>query len=138
MIMLHSGYAFRAFNTHGRALFTLVHRAMATNEDDYVITEGAHCSAAPRVGWNFGDGHMHNEHVASPRCRSGATSNPARCASSCSMRRPIHRQRQEYRLVDAATGSSSALPVHCDRRPGPTPARQRSADPVGRHAAFAA
>ena len=35
------GYAFRAMNTHGRALFTLAHRAMAgQNEDDYVITDG--------------------------------------------------------------------------------------------------
>ena len=28
-IPLYLGYAFRAFNTHGRALFTLAHRAMA-------------------------------------------------------------------------------------------------------------
>ncbi len=35
---LYMGYAFRAFNTHGRAMFTLAHRAMAgQNEDDYVL-----------------------------------------------------------------------------------------------------
>ena len=38
---LYMGYAFRAFNTHGRAMFTLAHRAMAGhNEDDYVLTDG--------------------------------------------------------------------------------------------------
>ena len=38
---MYLGYAFRAMNTHGRALFTLAHRAMAgQNEDDYVITDG--------------------------------------------------------------------------------------------------
>ena len=40
-IPIYMGYAFRGFNTHGRALFTLAHRAMAgQNEDDYVITDG--------------------------------------------------------------------------------------------------
>jgi len=60
---LYMGYAFRAFNTHGRAMFTLAHRAMAgQNEDDYVLTDGERiCSTA--IGWNFGDGHMHNEQL---------------------------------------------------------------------------
>ena len=31
-IPIYMGYAFRAFNTHGRALFTLAHRAMAGHE----------------------------------------------------------------------------------------------------------
>ena len=40
-IPIYMGYAFRGFNTHGKALFTLVHRAMAGhNEDDYSITDG--------------------------------------------------------------------------------------------------
>ena len=35
-IPLYMGYAFRAFNTHGKALFTLVHRAMnGQNEAEY-------------------------------------------------------------------------------------------------------
>ena len=62
-IPIYMGYAFRAFNTHGKALFTLAHRAMAgQNEDDYSITDGERiCSMA--IGWNFGDGHMHNEQL---------------------------------------------------------------------------
>src|SRR5690606_8265879 len=52
---LYMGYAFRAFNTHGKALFTLAHRAMAGHdEDDYTIIDGERiCSTA--IGWNFGD-----------------------------------------------------------------------------------
>ena len=63
MIFLYKGYAFRGFNSHGKALLTLVHNALAgRNEDEYVITEGERlCSTA--VGWNFGDGHMHNEQL---------------------------------------------------------------------------
>src|SRR5689334_5601589 len=57
------GYAFRAMNTHGRALFTLANRAIPPGrESEYTIVDGERiCSTA--VGWNFGDGHMHNEQL---------------------------------------------------------------------------
>jgi hypothetical protein len=102
-IPLYMGYAFRAFNTHGKALFTLVHRAMAgQNEDDYAITDGERiCSMA--LGWNFGDGHMHNEQlIAAMQRRCGFTPGEVRVVLLDAQ--PIHRQRQAYRLVDAATG----------------------------------
>lgn len=103
LVMLHSGYAFRAMNTHGRALFTLVHRAMADGDEaDYVVTEGERlCSTA--IGWNFGDGHMHNEQlIAAMQERCGFEPGEVRVVLLDAQ--PIHRQRQEYRLVDAATG----------------------------------
>ncbi|MFG1931047.1 DUF3556 domain-containing protein [Mycobacterium sp. NPDC048908] len=100
---LYMGYAFRAFNTHGRAMFTLAHRAMAgQNEDDYVLTDGERiCSTA--IGWNFGDGHMHNEQLIEAlheRCQF----EPGEVRIVLIDAQPIHKQRQEYRLVDAATG----------------------------------
>ena len=103
LVMLHSGYAFRAMNTHGRALFTLVHRAMAGgNEADYVLTEGERlCSTA--IGWNFGDGHMHNEQLIAAmqeRCHF----EPGEVRVVLLDAQPIHSQQQSYRLVDAATG----------------------------------
>lgn len=103
LVMLHSGYAFRAMNTHGRALFTLVHRAMADgNEDDYVVTEGERlCSTA--IGWNFGDGHMHNEQLINAM-QELCHFEPGEVRVVLLDAQPIHRQRQEYRLVDAATG----------------------------------
>lgn len=62
-IPIYMGYAFRGFNTHGRALFTLAHRAMAgRDEEAYSVTDEERiCSMA--LGWNFGDGHMHNEQL---------------------------------------------------------------------------
>lgn len=102
-IPLYLGYAFRAMNTHGRALFTLAHRAMAgANEDDYTITDGERiCSTA--VGWNFGDGHMHNEQlIAALQERCGFEPGEVRVVLLDGQ--PIHRQTQRYRLVDAATG----------------------------------
>ena len=100
---MYLGYAFRAMNTHGRALFTLAHRAMAgQNEDDYVLTDGERlCSTA--IGWNFGDGHMHNEQLIAAmqrRCRF----EPGEVRVVLLDAQPIHKQTQAYRLVDAATG----------------------------------
>ena len=102
-IPIYMGYAFRGFNTHGRALFTLAHRAMAgQNEDDYSVTDGERiCSTA--LGWNFGDGHMHNEQLIAAmqrRCHF----EPGEVRVVLLDAQPIHRQTQRYRLVDAATG----------------------------------
>ena len=102
-IPIYMGYAFRGFNTHGRALFTLAHRAMAgQNEDDYVITDGERiCSTA--IGWNFGDGHMHNEQlIAAMQQRCHFVPGEVRVVLLDAQ--PIHQQTQAYRLVDAATG----------------------------------
>jgi hypothetical protein len=102
-IPMYMGYAFRAFNTHGRALFTLAHRAMAGhNEDDYVLTDGERiCSTA--IGWNFGDGHFSNEQLVAAlhkRCHF----EPGEVRVVMLDAQPIHRQTQQYRLVDAVTG----------------------------------
>ena len=102
-IPIFMGYAFRGFNTHGKALFTLVHRAMAGHdEDDYAITDGERiCSTA--MGWNFGDGHLHNEHlIAALHRRCGFEPGEVRVVLLDAQ--PIHRRTQRYRLVDAATG----------------------------------
>jgi hypothetical protein len=102
-IPIYMGYAFRGFNTHGKALFTLAHRAMAgQDEDDYTLTDGERiCSTA--VGWNFGDGHMTNEQLIdalAQRCRF----EPGEVRVVILDAQPIHRKTQQYRLVDAATG----------------------------------
>ncbi len=102
-IPMYMGYAFRAFNTHGRALFTLAHRAMAGyDEDDYVLTDGERI-VSTAIGWNFGDGHMSNEQLVAAlqkRCQF----EPGEVRIVMLDAQPIHRQTQQYRLVDAATG----------------------------------
>ncbi len=102
-IRLYQGYAFRAFNTHGRALFTLAHRAMAgRDEDDYTLVGGERM-ASTALGWNFGNGHMSNEQlIAALRQRCDFESGEVRVVLLDAQ--PIHRQCQRYRLVDAATG----------------------------------
>ncbi|MGW3281880.1 DUF3556 domain-containing protein [Nocardia rhamnosiphila] len=132
-IPLYLGYAFRAFNTHGKALFTLAHRAMAGHDEaDYVLTDGERiCSTA--LGWNFGDGHLHSEQlIAALQQRCGFEPGEVRVVLLDAQ--PIHRQTQRYRLVDAATGEFESgsvrvadmvvrqpwdddVPVYPDRRP---------------------
>ncbi|MES3639180.1 DUF3556 domain-containing protein [Mycobacterium intracellulare] len=102
-LYLYMGYAFRAFNTHGRALFTLAHRAMGGyNEDDYVLVDGERI-VSTAIGWNFGDGHMSNEQLVAA-LHSRCHFEPGEVRIVMLDAQPIHRQRQEYRLVDAATG----------------------------------
>ena len=103
LVPLHLAMAFRGMNTHGLALFTLVHRALAGyDEDDYNLCEGETLCAMV-LGWNFGDGHLHNEClVEALQQRCGFEPGEVRVVILDAQ--PIHKQRQEYRLVDAATG----------------------------------
>lgn len=102
-IPMYMGYAFRSFNTHGRALFTLAHRAMAgRNEDDYTLTDGERI-VSTAIGWNFGDGHMSNEQLVAA-LQSRCHFEPGEVRIVMLDAQPIHRQTQQYRLVDAATG----------------------------------
>jgi hypothetical protein len=100
---LYMGYAFRSFNTHGRALFTLAHRAMAgRGEGDYVLTDGERI-VSTAIGWNFGDGHMSNEQLVAA-LQSRCHFEPGEVRIVMLDAQPIQVQRQQYRLVDAATG----------------------------------
>jgi hypothetical protein len=103
LVPIHLAFAFRGMNTHGRALYTLVHRALTGyDEDDYNLCEGENLCAMV-LGWNFGDGHMHNECLIDAlQQRCGFEPGDVRVVILDAQ--PIHVQRQEYRLVDAATG----------------------------------
>jgi hypothetical protein len=97
------GYAFRAMHSHGRALLSLIPRACGpTDETDYVMVEGE-LIAGVVLGWNFGDGHLHNEQLVEAlqeRCHFA----PGELRIVMLEAQPIQRQVQRYRLVDACTG----------------------------------
>lgn len=80
---LYMGYAFRSSNSHGRALFTLAHRAMSgTPEEQYVLTDGERICSTAMAGTSAT--------ATSPTSSSSnhssavADSSRARCGSSCS------------------------------------------------------
>ncbi|AII10792.1 DUF3556 domain-containing protein [Rhodococcus opacus] len=100
-IMLTKGQVWRSMHTHGRALNGLITRAV-DNEDDYTIRDGEFI-AGPTLGWNFGEGHLHNEQLLAAlqrRCHFDAGELRVVILES----QPMHRQRQAYKIVDAKTG----------------------------------
>ena len=100
-LLLYKGLAWRAMHTHGRALMGLLPRAVP-DLDAYVIREGE-AVAGMVLGWNFGDGHLHDESLLrAVQERCGYADGDLRVVILESQ--PIHRQRQHYRIVDAATG----------------------------------
>ena len=59
--MLYKGLAFRAMHSHGRALNGLLPRAV-DDARGYHIREGELVAGVVN-GWNFGDGHFHDEQL---------------------------------------------------------------------------
>jgi hypothetical protein len=100
-MLLYKGLAWRAMHTHGRALMGLLPRAVP-DLDAYVVREGE-TIAGMVLGWNFGDGHLHDESLLRAiQERCGYAEGDLRVVILESQ--PIHRQRQHYRIVDAAAG----------------------------------
>ncbi|CAM4334758.1 hypothetical protein MB901379_02065 [Mycobacterium basiliense] len=121
-IMADKTAAFRAMHTHGRALNGLLPRAV-DNEADYKIREGE-IVAGPLVGWNFGEGHLHNEQlVEAVQRRCNFADGDVRVIILEGQ--PIHVQKQWYRIVDAKTGLIEAGYVDVKdmltRQPWPEP-----------------
>ena len=100
-IMIDKVGAFRAMHPHGRALNGLLPRAI-DDEAGYRVREGE-IVAGPLVGWNFGEGHLHNEQlVAAVQRRCQFAEGDVRVIILEGQ--PIQTQRQAYRIVDANTG----------------------------------
>jgi len=96
--------AFRAMHVHGRAINALVLRAVGgeANEAGYIIREGE-VVAGPLIGWNFGEGHLHNEQLlAAVQRRCHFDEGDVRIVVLEGQ--PIHSPRQAYRIVDAKSG----------------------------------
>jgi hypothetical protein len=101
--ILEKGLAFRAMHSHGRALNALFARAAAPSEvDDYFVREGEVISGIV-TGWNFGDGHFHNEQLLDAITEQCAFE-PGDLRVVMLESQPAHVQRQHYRIHDAATG----------------------------------
>jgi hypothetical protein len=99
--LLHKGLAFRAMHSHGRALMGLLPRAV-DDVEAYDVRDGELVSNVVN-GWNFGDGHFHNQQLleaVQERCAYEEGQIRVIVLES----QPAHRQTQSYRIYDAATG----------------------------------
>lgn len=96
------GYAFRSFHTHGRALWALVPRACGVDHEDYFVLDGE-VLAGTTLGWNFGDGHLHDEQLIEA-LQNRCDFRPGDVRIVLLESEPFARGTQEYRLIDPATG----------------------------------
>jgi hypothetical protein len=93
--------AFRSMHSHGRALNALAGRAVE-HIDDYHVREGE-LVAGVVAGWNFGDGHFHNQQLLAAVQEQCAFA-PGELRIATLEGQPAHKRIQHYRIFDAATG----------------------------------
>jgi hypothetical protein len=101
-VVMHKLLTFRALQYDGRAHFGLMPRAGGPDHEDMIIMEGE-VVAGTLVGWDFGDGHLHNEQLIDAlRQRCGFAPGELRVVVLESQ--ALGSDRREYRLVDGAIG----------------------------------
>lgn len=132
--------AFRIMHLHGRALQSLVPRAV-DDPEPYEWVDGE-LVAGIALGWNFGDGHLHDERLLRAlQVRCGFAPGELRCIFVESQ--PLHRRRLAWRIADAATGPIDAGEIEVDellrRQPwGPAMAMAARAEPEAKDPAAGA
>jgi len=114
--------AFRLMHLHGRALQLLLPKAVDRLED-YEWVDGE-IAAGLVLGWNFGDGHLHDEQLLhSVQAQCGFSEGELRCIFVEAQ--PFGRPALAYRIHDAATGEleRGSIDVNELRRLQPWPDR---------------
>jgi hypothetical protein len=99
--LMEKGIGFRALHSHGRALIGLLPRAV-DDVDAYHVREGELVSGVVN-GWNFGDGHFHDEQLLDAVQQQCHFADGDVCIVVLESQ-PTHIQRQRYRIYDAASG----------------------------------
>lgn len=100
-IFMQKAVAWRTMHSQGRALISLMMRH-TDDLDNYVIREGEFvCTTL--IGWQFGDGHLHNENtIAAVQKRCDFA--PGDVVITWTESQPIHKNYVEYKVIDAAIG----------------------------------
>ncbi len=94
--------AFRLMHLHGRGFAALMPSAVA-NFNDYEYAEGE-VVAGQVLGYNFGDGHLHDEKLAAAvQAQCGFEPGEVRCIFIES--EPLFEAKLAYRIHDLATGN---------------------------------
>ncbi len=103
--------AFRSMHLHGRALGILLPRAVE-RLGDYTYADGE-IVAGLVLGWNFGDGHLHDERLLGQvQRRCGFAPGELRCVMVESQ--PLGGRSLAWRIVDAASGEVARGEVDVD------------------------
>jgi hypothetical protein len=93
--------AWRSMHSQGRGLYSLLLRHL-DGVDRYTVREGEFvCNTL--VGWNFGDGHLHDENLINAVQRR-INFAPGELRVMFAESQPINKKTQAYRVIDAALG----------------------------------
>ena len=100
-LMMGKVAAFRGLHTHGRAMAGLYPHAAEDHEHRFILD--GETVAGSAIGWNFGDGHLHDEGlIEAVQERCGFEPGDVRVVIMESQ--PLGHPVQTYRIVDAAAG----------------------------------
>jgi hypothetical protein len=101
-VLLSLPIGWRALHSQGPALLSLMMLHLGDDIDRYTLRE-AEFGCNTIVGFNFGDGHFHDEHMIAAiqkRCHF----EPGEFVVAWVESQPIHKDRQQYKVIDAALG----------------------------------
>lgn len=123
--LIYKVLAFRAMHLHGRGVQSLVPRAVEDIEA-YDPIDGE-LTAGVVLGWNFGEGHIHNESLIDA-VQAQCNFAPGDLRVIIMESQPFHNHQNHWRIVDAATGLIEEGQMRVDdyrhAQPWPTPANE--------------
>ncbi|WP_372343551.1 DUF3556 domain-containing protein [Streptomyces sp. KL116D] len=100
-MLLQKTIAWRSMHSQGRGLYSLLLKHLPDIDQRTVREAEFICNSL--TGWNFGDGHLHDERlIAAVQKRLSFA--PGELVVVYCESQPIHRDTQEYRVIDAAVG----------------------------------
>ncbi|MEU6777055.1 DUF3556 domain-containing protein [Streptomyces sp. NPDC046759] len=94
--------AWRSMHSQGKGLLSVARAYLGDDLDTYTVREGE-VGANLVVGWNFGDGHLHDDQLIEAIQRRLHFA-PGEFVVFWVESQPIHRPLQEYFVMDAALG----------------------------------
>ncbi|GAA2098416.1 DUF3556 domain-containing protein [Brevibacterium salitolerans] len=150
-ITMQQTIGWRSLHSQGRGLFSLLHHHV--EDVDRATVREAEFACNSLVGFNFGDGHLHNHHLIAELQRRCAFA-PGEFVVAWVESQPIHKGTQKYMVIDAAVGivergtwnvadcvkeqpwlPNGPVPLNVTwRRPGYTPPAQLAARAAGAQA----
>jgi hypothetical protein len=100
-LALEMGIAFRGLHSQGRGLLSVLYRALPDIDRRTVREAEFMCSSL--IGFNFGDGHLHDARFIAALQKRCAFE-PGELVVAWVESQPVHQGIQRYQLIDAALG----------------------------------
>ncbi|MDQ6524590.1 DUF3556 domain-containing protein [Nocardioides sp. LHD-245] len=94
--------SWRSMHSQGRGLFSVLQNYLGDEYETYSLREAEFCCNSI-IGWNFGDGHLHDDQLIEALQRRLAFA-PGELVVVWVESQPIHKPTQEYFVMDAALG----------------------------------